>query len=374
MINLLFCVLTFWVLSQEAVAAQNSGRAKAAPADQKDHPGERDKAEIDAHRKRWQSLSADEKRELQKRFALFKKLPSETQEAFRRRHEELLRIRERIAAESQAELANLPASERRRILDQRVREELRELERRIKKMDIPGEPPPGHPDRRHPRKMRQALRDKNEKLANRALREMTKDGTITKEELSRLQSLPREERDAHILRLQKHQMLDAFEKWLPPKDVERFRKLPARRFHEEVHRQRREHGLLGPFSGLCELTPEQKDTLDALSDSEERRQQMRAFLEENLRRRLLDLGIEPAEIDALFTMPLRQRHERIRGLILEMPPDQIPPYLRESLERSPPPPPPGRGGKRGNGRRPRPPDSADGESRFRFFHAVPRLD
>jgi hypothetical protein len=346
-------------------------------------------------RKRWEGLPEGRKERFKERFERFRSMPPEKQEELRKKHAELVRLREEITAEFEQQLARMTPEERKRFVDERVRRKIEELKRRIDKKELLREGPPPESEE-FARRMGRALNSRNDKLAEKLLHELLADGAIDSGTAHRIGSLPREERIASILELHKKRFMQTLEESVTTEELERFEKMPPRRFNREIRRHSRERGLFGPLAGLCELTPVQREALGQIADDAELERRRIFFFHENLRRRLVEMGVAQEAVDALLSQPLHRRMEGIRRLLNDIPPEKMPPDLRESLKRPPPPRgrgedagrrngarPPSHGEKRGdrngtrkggarrNGMRPPPPGN-DPHEGGRFFHAPGR--
>lgn len=288
-------------------------------------------------RKNWDRLSQEMKKELRKKFENFKTLPPEEQERFRKRHQELRRLRQKIAGELEDELAELPPEEARAILDRKVRDELRALEDKVKKKKIVDQVPPGDSEKQRKKHLRRELARQNRDLASRHLRELREEGTITEEEARKIESLGHEERVAATLDLRKRKFLDSVEGHLPPDDFNRFKRMPWRPFRDELDRQKREKGLFGGFSKLCELTPDQQAELETIDSRKKRMQAKHRFFEENFRKRFSEMGVADEKIEELLALPMRKRLDGIMRVMQEVPPEKIPPGLHDLLRKPPSP-------------------------------------
>ncbi len=294
---------------------------------------------------RWERLSEREREKFKKRFEYFRKLSPEEQVLLKARHEELVRLRDRIVAENKEKLGNLTPDEKKRFVERKVRKEIRKRE----KAWLREGNGPGH-DKERLRRARKEFEAKNRKQAEAILRKLVKDGVITRDEMRRIMSLPHRDKVFSVLDLERKRFLNAMQPCLPPDELKRFRDMPPHRFHGELFRQKREKGLFGPFARLCELTPEQRVEIDALPDEAEREKKKRHFFNHNFRSRLRAMGVKEAMIKELAVMPLRRRLERTMKLLLEIPPDKVLPGLRDILKKGPPP----RGPKQHHGKK-RPP-------------------
>jgi hypothetical protein len=339
-LRIIVCSISLWALC----ASAHELRAQTGP------PGQGEKGSVSERqdgesapavekkrrggRRQWESLPEGRRKGLLERFERFKGLPPEKQDELRKRHEQLVRIRERIESEFQEEIGKLPPEERRRFVDERVRLALHELKNRIKKKEVVREAPPPESKEFAP-ETRRALNGRNDRLAEDLLGELIRDGVVDSDAAGRIRSLSREERIATILELHQQRFLRTLEEsvpHVPPEELERFRKMPPRRFHGEIMRQRREQGLFGAFAQLCDLTPEQKETLRGITDEVEIERKKRRYFQANLRRRLLEMGVSREAVDSLSSMPLHRRVEEIHKLLQETPPDRIPSELRESMD------------------------------------------
>lgn len=345
------------------------------------------------NRMRWDKLSREDREHLKKKFEHFKKMSGKEQAELRKRHEQLEQLRERIVAEHAAELKTLPPDEQKRFVDGKVRVELEKLKDRIRKKQADNGHPgdgrsPGGRSRGGAREMREKLAEKNGKLARQTLKQLRDEGRIDEREYRRIDAMPREDKIDAVLKLHKRAFLSALEGVVPPEDMQRFQGMPARRFHREMWQKRRERGMHGSFANLVGLTPEQEKELGGIRDDHERTRCKMLFFEQNLRRRLTEMGVPSESIENILKQPHHRRIELLKEVLQKLPPERIPPGLRgmrkprdkeQNGDRK------RRGGKeprgpgkdrRGPDKGPRNPDRERNgpDKERRFFHAPPDRD
>ncbi len=284
-------------------------------------------------RRQWNKLSAESKKELKKRFESFRNLPPEQQDRFRKRHRELLRLRRKVTEDLKDELTGLPSEERKLLIDRMVEEELRDIEAKVKKKKIVEQEPPKDSKGHRKKRMRRELERRNRDLSSRLLRTMRAKGAITEQERRRIESLGHEEKVAEILNLRKRQFLHSVEDCVPPEDFNRFDRMSWRPFREEIDRQRREKGLFGKLAKICELTPEQGEKLEQIESKKEREQMKRLFFDENFQRHFKAMGVSDEQIDELLSQPMPRRMQAIMKVLRDIPPEKVPPHLRDLLRR-----------------------------------------
>ncbi len=352
-------------VSLPAVAdGEKNGSKKGA---KKEKPSTRAK-----NRQRWKNLPEEKRRHLEKKYEQFKKRSPEEQKKLKQRHDELVRLREALIERHQRELNLLPPEDREKRIRALLKEEIEKKARQIKEKRLPPtsrqRPPEGDTSRR----LQRALEKENCKLADRILARLLEEETISRREWDRHMSLSPRERISHVVELEKTRCLDALEGVLSPVEMERLKNMKARPFHFELNRQRRERGMPGALRRLSDLTPEQLTALKDLPDSA-RDKRKRLFFEANMRRRLLEMGVPAEKMKGLFSLPLRQRIERIKSLIREVPKEKVPAELQK-LIRTPHPRRPGmNGSSRKNGQprsrgvrnRPEPKQGSDEMPTFR---------
>jgi|GEM_PF-5791069 len=312
-------------------------------------------------KKHWDRLSAQSKKELKTKFESFRKLSPEEQERYRKRHRELLRLRRKATDDLKDELTGLSPKERKTLIDRRVQKELRDLETKVKKKKIVGDESPTGSKGHRKKRMRRELEKRNRDLSARLLRKMRTEGAITEEERQRIESLGHEEKVAEILNLRKKQFLHSVEGCVTPEDFNRLDRMSWRPFREEIDRQGREKGLFGGLAKICELTPEQNERLGQIKSKKERDQMKLLFFDENLRQRLEAMGVSHEKIEELLSKPTMRRMHGIMRVLHELPPEKIPPHLRDLPRR---PAPGDRLERRGRGKRP--PDRSGPRSRRVF--------
>lgn len=319
--------LFFWIGSPPAPAqtAVKDRRTERPPQEKGTESKKRDEL-----RKRWERLPAEKRENLEKRFRHFKKLSPEEQKKLKQRHGELVRVRKAVAARAQHELNQLPPEEKEKRIRVMVEEEIKKKTLRIKEKELPSLPVSRGPDEARSRRLRKALEAENSRLADKILARLLDEEVISPLEWKRLMSLSSRERKSHVVELEKERCLHVLENLLTPQEMEQFRNMKARYFHSELRRQKREKGMPGSLRRLSDLTAEQRTFLKGLPDSE-RSKQKRLFFDQNLRRRLLDMGVSENKMEGLFSLPLRQKLERIMSLIREAPAEKVPPELRQAL-------------------------------------------
>ncbi len=360
---LLLVALLLGAAPVPTTAPQGPERSEATPSGQ----------DLRDARARWEALSEDERRELQRRFEQFRQLDEPRRRELReraRRLDEIDRdLRRNLPPELERELDGLPPPERRQRVREWVHERLEERGRRIR-----GKLPRDTVERleRAPPGRRGALaeglrREWRDRHAERVLDELVREGHLDPARAEELRALPPEQRLDGLLELRRERVVaDVARRGLPPGVTEdewaRWSELPTRQFFERFHR------AAGPPPGRPGSPDGHRPGPPRAKWGPDRRGGAPAVLPEHLRawrevRGLLDARPPGGELEA----PQRARVLELLGELPDTSPEQVESLRalrgqdfergvrelgRAMFERRLGPPPPDAGGDRGGAGRP----------------------
>jgi len=281
--------------SDGAVRSAPSGNQEAVPDE-------------DPHKK-WERLSDQEKKELLNKYYYYKSLPDSQRSLLKERHKKLKAIQEGLD-DFDAPFGQDPL---------RVREGRKEPYHRVKRFlkgrlnavqkKIKASLPEAEDDRIFKiRKLRQELEDLNQEQIDPFLNEMVERGIVQPEEVDSIKRCPHRERRERLFGLNKRRHLREMEGLLPPSEEDGLKRMEPWRFHMD------QWGLRRPGARLGALTQEQEKLLQNVP-VQGMRQIKKQFVEENVRSRLEQLGVDPGELDPIFALP---RHERERSIMRKL--------------------------------------------------------
>lgn len=283
-------------------------------------------------RKRWEQFSEQEKKEIRKKYEYFKSLSKEERKELRKRHRNFKKIKESLS-ESENNGPRPPRHSEGDLYG-RIRDFLNERQDELAQ-ELPHLREGDDNDRgRRAKRMRKHLEDQNFKQMHSFLDRLVKEGVITPDEAGKIKSMPRDEKMDKLFRLGKDLRLLDMEGWLPPEEEKKWRKMEPYHFHRKMRHERERGQFRPPREGLGRLTPEQKELLDGMPPSREKREQMRRFMDENIRHRLEQAGVEQEQIDRLLSLPPHERGNEVRKKLksLEEQGKTIPPEIRRLID------------------------------------------
>lgn len=270
----------------------------------------------------WKRLPEEKKRELLDRYHYFKSLPEEERGKLRERHRKLKLVRASMDAGEDA-----PGQERNR----RVERMIREREEKLRKLlNIPQNDPLG----KHMDSLKKKLGRMNQEQFDRFLDQLVKEGLLKEREAGRIRSLPEKERKKKAFELGKKRYLKEMQGLIPEQEEASLEAMEPWMFHQKMRRERERMGMPGPPGRLIQLTPEQKEALETMSEGPERRREMERFFDENLRSRLEMMGVARETVDQVLAMTHPERRRWIMQKLrwFKDHPENVPPEIRKYLE------------------------------------------
>ncbi|MFH1999437.1 MAG: DUF3106 domain-containing protein [Planctomycetota bacterium] len=267
---------------------------------------------IKERKEQWEHLSDTKKKEIRKNFKYFKSLSIEERQRLRERHKKLKMIRENL---DESETGNPEAISRpdknSEDIYGRVKNFLKECEDELWQKLKPASDAEGDDPCRKVQRLRRHLEEMNLDRMRDYLERLVNRGVISMEEAEKIKDLPRDKKRDQLFRLGKDMILQEMEGWLPPAEERRWRGMDPMHFHGKLHRERERGRLFMPLEGLGRLTPEQEKTVQGMPQSPARRDQVRRFMEENIRARLEKAGVAADLIDRMMSLPPHERMQQV---------------------------------------------------------------
>lgn len=262
--------------------------------------------------KRWERLSDREKKEVLQKYDYYKSLPEPERRLLKERHEKLKTIREGLDDfDAPFRYDPPPAGDDTGEPYHRVKRFLRDRLDAVKKR-IKASSHEGERDRAaEVRRLRRELEGLNRKQVDPFLEKMVERGIVEPEEVDSIRKAPPRECRERLFSVNKRRHLREMEGLLPPSEEDRLKRMEPWRFHRRMRSDMDQWGLRRPGARLGALTHEQEESLQGLRGPE-RWQVRKRIVEENVRSRLEQCGVEPNELDRIFAMP---RHERERAIM-----------------------------------------------------------
>jgi hypothetical protein len=287
--------------------------------------------------KKWDRLSREEKKDLIRKYELFKSLPESERKELRERHRKLNALRESLDDMDRGSFDGPPSHDpREREWHSRIRKFLKErLESAKKHLNASGADN-GRDRLERIRKFRKKLEHLNHERMDGFLKKVVEEGIISIEEAEKLKAVPHHERKEKLFSLDQERLMQEMKGLLPPGEEDHLKRMEPWRFHRRMQAEQDQWGMVKPASRFGALTPEQEETLKNLPHGPERFRVMRQFIEENLRSRLQRLGVDRETLDKVFSMPPHERQRWIMKKIrsLKEKSGNLPPELRELLHPS----------------------------------------
>jgi len=258
-------------------------------------------------RARWESLSAEERTQVQRRFEQLQRMDSTERERLARRAErwkrEEGRVLARLSERDQKRLMRHAPEKRQQLIAEMVRNEQRDAGLRLE-AKLPAKTREwlaNAPPEQRRKRLEQFRRQTREKISARAVEELVMALGMGEKEIARLERLPIEERMGHVLRLRKELMHKQVSEDGLPEGLTRDRwdaleALPPEEYFIEVLRLRRE-GL------FADVRP--------VGTRERPERARKSALSRDLRRAL---HIDPEELLGMGDLSHAERRSRIGAL------------------------------------------------------------